>query len=139
MLIKDKLLSSILIKSYVFTWISLSSLFVSVFVNYLVKYFPFSFILSFILLSLIEKTLGFYIRGFLIRLSETSKNPLDKRLYIFFNGWSSFLTAIVLLLILNVIFKLNPPLNPGVFIYFPIVSAVIFFFILFYGILSKRI
>jgi len=136
---ENDILGKILVYSYTLTWINAGSLYTSALVNYILENVPLSFLLSFLALNFIEKSLGSYIRHSLMKFSEISKNPLDKRLYRFFDGWTAFITAMVLLVIFEGIFKFNPPFNPGVFVYFPIVSGGIFFLTLFFCIFTKRI
>ena len=141
---EDEILAKILMYSYKYTWIFFGSMVASSFINYFAEKLSlgisaFSFVLGFIFSEFVERVPGKYIKRYLIMFSEKSKNPIDKRLYVFFEGWTAFLSALLTMIIASGVFKINPPFIPGIYQYLIAISGILCFGSLFYGIITKKI
>lgn len=140
----DEILAKIIMYSYKYTWIFFGSMVASSFINYFAGILSLNipalpFVLGFIFSEFIERVPGKYIKKYLILFSEQSKKPLDKRLYGFFEGWTAFLSALLMMIIVSGVFKINPPLVPGIYQYLIAASSIVLFGSVFYGTITKKI
>lgn len=140
----DDLLGEIWLVSYRYTWIFAAAGLISAYIGSLASWFTRSRLLSAIIgiaLSLLIEWVvkPVFTRG-LLWFNKHSEHPeKDPRLLPFFDGWSAFLTAIILFVVLDGVFHVRPDPNVNMNFYLTGVSAAIFFLILIYGILTRKI
>ncbi len=140
----DELLGKIVFLSYQYTWIFAASGLISAYINALSSAFTRSPILSSlvgIILSIFaERVLKpIFTRGLLWFNKHSDKPMKDPRLLPFFDGWSAFITAIVIFVVLDGVFHIEPNPNMDINFYLAGLSAGVFVLILIYGIITGKI
>jgi hypothetical protein len=135
-------LKRLIYNSYKYIWVYTASAFLSpFFVQILSHFHPIlgfaGYLFGFISAELLERGLGPRFKRNLISAIEKRK-LMDKRFYLYFEGWASFLASMVIALILS-IFMRPESFSFGIFAILIPMAVVLFVTTLLYGIIKEKI